>query len=526
MEKERSLKPYAQVHRSIFIISVLFCVLVYAPLVIFREGAQAFVSSLMNFVTFNLDWLFQGVGFLCFVFAIWLIFGQYGNVKLGTKDDKPEFRNFTWIAMFFCAGIGAGAVYWAFLEPLYYLSAGPFRIEEYSIAAREWTMGYTYFHWGLTPWSIFAVPALAFAYSYYNRKELHFKASYACRGVLGRYAYGTGGTIIDVIVVVGMIGGFATSLGFVFPMLSGLIAQYLDIADTIWLQVGIGAFFTAVYTYSTYKGLYSGIAKLSDINMVMFIGLIGFILLAGPTMWIISYFFDSIGIMLQNFIRMSFYTDAVSGSGFPQNWTVFYWAWWAAWAIYIGLFMARISKGRTIRAFVSNMLFVAGGGTILIFSVIGGYGQHVHFNQGIDLTSILAESGGAATIYALMDTLPGSQIVIPIFVIVLIVAQATGIDSAAYTLGNITSREVGYEVEPQIWLRVFWALLIFFATISLLLVGGMQVVQLSSILTSVPILILLVIFMVAISKWLREDFGVGKIRHIELPEERQSEKVS
>lgn len=516
MEKQKSEEAYAQVHRPIFLISVLFCLLVYVPLVIFQAGAQSIVNSLMHYVTFGLDWLFQGVCFLCLVFAIWLIFGRYGNVKLGTEEDKPEFNNFTWIAMFFCAGIGAGAIYWACLEPLYYLSSPPFGIEAFSTGAREWTMAYTYFHWGLTPWATFAVPAIAFAYSYYNRREMHFKASYACRGALGRHAYGYGGTAIDVLVVVGMIGGFATSLGFVFPMLSGLVSQYLGITDSIWLQLGIGAFFTAVYTYSCYQGLYSGIARLSNINMVMFIGLFVFIFLVGPTSWIISYFFDSFGLMLQNFLRMSFYTDPISKSGFPQGWTVFYWAWWLAWAIYIGLFMARISKGRTIKSFISNMIFVAGGGTVLIFAIIGSYGQHVYYDLGVDLVSILSNNGGPAAIYALMSTLPGARIVIPFFVLVLMVAQATGIDSAAYTLANITSSEVGYAAEPKKWLRIFWALFIFFATIALLLVGGMEVVKLSSIFTSVPILALQVIFMISVVKWLRRDFGEDQVRCIRI----------
>ena len=506
MKTKQPKQDYAKVQKPIFLLSVSCCLLIYTPLIIFQSNAQNIVSKIMNTVTFGMDWIFELVGFVCLVFALWLILGKYGKVKLGSSKDKPEFSTFTWIAMFFCAGIGAGALYWACLEPLSYIAAPPFCLEPFCDAAREWSLTYTFFHWGLTPWAIFAIPGVAFAYNYYNRKQMHFKASYACSGILGKYSFGKSGMVIDILVVVGMIGGFATSLGFVFPMISGLISEYCNIPDTLILKLGIGAFFTIIYSYSCYKGLYSGIAKLSNINMIMFILLVIYILFIGPTTWIASYFFDSFGMLLQNFIRMSFYTDSVSQSGFPQSWTVFYWAWWLSWAVYIGLFMARISKGRTLRAFLGNMLFVAGGGTILIFAVIGGYGQHVYFELGIDLVSIIDTQGGPVAIYALFKTLPGAKVIIPLFVILLMIAQATGIDSAAYTLANVTSAEVGYAAEPKRWLRIFWSLFIFFATIALIIVGGMDVVKLSSILTSIPLLILQIIFMISIVLWLKQDF--------------------
>lgn len=507
MDKLKKEPHYVRLDRPVFIIAVICCLIFYVPLIIFQNDAQPIVQQLMTFVSDRFDWLFESICFICLLFALWLIFGRYGKVKLGDREDKPEFSNFTWIALFFCAGIGAGAIYWACLEPLYYTSAPPFGLAAFSTEAREWTMAYTFFHWGLTPWAIFAVPALAFAYNYYNNKNKYFKASNACSGAIGKYAYGKWGTVIDIVVIIGMLGGLATSLGFVFPMLSGLISQYLGIADTLSLQVGIGAFFTLVFGYSCYRGLYSGIAKLSNINMVMFMFLIAFIFIVGPSLWTLSYFFDSLGILFQNFIRMSFFTDSIANSGFPETWTVFYWAWWLAWAIYIGLFMARISKGRTIRAFLANMLFVAGGGTVLMFAVIGSYGQHVFFERGVDLLTILADQGGPAAIYALLDTLPLAKVFIPLFVVILLVAQATGIDSAAYTLANISCKEIQYQEEPRKWLRVFWALFIFFATLALLLVGGMEVVKLSSILTSIPILALQVIFMISVIKWLRRDIG-------------------
>lgn len=511
MYRSNKKSNYIGVSRPIFFPAVICCFIVYMPLIIFQGKAQKIVNSLMNSVTFGLDWLFEGVCFICLVFSLWLIVSRYGRIKLGESTDKPEFSTFTWIAMFFCAGIGAGVMYWACIEPIYYLETPPFGIAPFSNSAREWSMAYVYFHWGFTPWAIFAVPAIAFAYNYYNRHHLFFKASCACDGILGKYAYGKIGIMIDIFVIIGMLGGFATSLGFVFPMISGLISQSLDIADSLMLQLMIGAIFTLIYTWSCFRGLYSGIAKLSKINMVMFILFFLFVLIVGPTSWIISDFFDSFGLMLQNFIRMSFYTDAIGKSGFPQNWTVFYWAWWASWAIYIGLFMARISKGRTIKAFLANMIFVAGGGTIIVFAIIGGYSQHVYYDLGIDIVSVLNDQGGPIAIYTILSTLPGAKIVIPLFVLLLLVAQATGYDSAAYTLAIVSCKEACHEAEPSRWLRIFWAVFIFFATIALLVVGGVDVVKLASVLTSIPILFLLLIFICSILKWIHNDFGAPEI---------------
>lgn len=496
-----------KVDYPIFLIAVVCCTLFYLPMVLFQDKAEKIIPRVMDAVTYSLDWCFELVCFCCLIFCLWLIFGKYGKVRLGGEGAKAEFSNFTWVAMFFCAGIGAGVIYWACLEPMSYISSPPFGLEPFSTASREYALAYTCFHWSLTPWAIFAVPAVAFAYKHYNHGRSSLRASDVCIGLFPQKSGSIIGKAIDVFVIVGMLGGLATSLGFVFPMLSGIISRYLGIPDSILLQLLVAVAFTVIFGYSCYRGIYSGIAKLSNINMVLFMGMILFILFAGATRWIISYFFESIGIMLQNFIRMSFYIGAPGNDGFVQTWTVFYWAWWISWAIYIGLFMARISKGRTLRSFIGNMLFVAGGGTAVICAVIGGYEQHVIYDMGVDLFSVMTESGGIAAIYELLLTLPLARLFIPCFVIVLLVAQATGIDSAAYTLSSISCREVGEGKEPQRWLRIFWALAIFFASVALLLVGGMDAVKLSSVLTSVPLLVLQVIFMISVIRWLKKDVG-------------------
>lgn len=504
-------KPiYARVNRPVFFMSVLVCLLFYGPMMIFQEAAQGPVDKAMNFITFSTDWLWEFVIFGCLIFLAWLAFGRYGRVKLGGPDDKPEFSLFTWVAMMFCGGSGAGLVYWALIEPVFYLQGPPFWLEPFSAQAAQFSLAYGIFHWGFSAWATFAVPAVAFAYMYYVRKKPYLYPSYACRGVIGKAADGPIGKLIDAIIIVGMVGGMATSLGFVIPMLSKISADYFGIAETMGFKIIVCVLFSCIYTWSCYKGLKGGIAKLADMNMYLTFIILGFVLIVGPTTFMFSLFADNIGVLLQNFVRMSFYTDPITKSGFPQGWTVFYWAWWLAWAIYVGLFAARISKGRTIRALIGNMVFTATAGCMLFYLVFGSYQVDAIMNHGADLAKILAEEGGPAVISWFLNSLPFSSIVIPFFIFVMAISQATGVDAASFTMANMACYEVRDGVEPPKWIRLCWAGILFLATVALLLVGGMQVVQLSSVLTAVPVLFLLVILAISTVKWLREDFGYEK----------------
>ncbi|HBC96680.1 MAG TPA: choline/carnitine/betaine transporter [Clostridium sp.] len=497
--------PKDTVDYPVFIIAAIACTCFYAPMVIFKDVASRLIPPLLNVVTGSLDWCFELIAFICVIFSLWLIFGRYSKIKLGGENAKPQFSTFTWVSMIFCAGVGAGIIYWACIEPMSYLSKPPFEITPFSNEARNWALTYTCFHWSITPWAIYAIPSVIFAYKFYNRNCGGLRASYACSGAIGKYSDGIPGKIIDIFVIIGLVGGLATSLGFVFPFISGLISNYLEIPDGLYLQVIVGLTFTGIFTFSCVKGLYSGICKLSNINTILFIVMVLFILLSGPTLWLISFITESTGNMLQNFIKMSFYLDKVGGSNFPQDWTVFYWAWQVSWSVYIGLFTARISKGRTIRSLVISLVLVAGCGTALICAIIGGYTQHVIYNLDIDLFAIAKEFGNIGAIYTMLSTLPFSKMFIPLMVVILLIAQATGIDSAAYTLSNISCKKVGQEGEPPLFIRLFWSLALFFSALALIIAGGTEAVKISAVLTSIPLLLLLLVFMFSLNRWFNED---------------------
>ncbi|WP_035249879.1 BCCT family transporter [Desulfitobacterium hafniense] len=510
----------ARINPVVFWGSALLCLVLYAPMMIFGEELQPFVAAALKAITYRLDWLWLLFTLGCVIFSLWLAFGRYGNVKLGGPDDKPQYSNFSWISMMFTGGVGAGLVYWSMAEPIFYLKWPPYWGEAFSAQAAQFSLAYGIFHWGISAWAIFVPGAIAFAYMIYVRKKPYFYPSYACRGILGDRVDGWLGRAIDIFVIIGLVGGLGTTLGTVVPMIAAVTANMLGVEDSMTVKVGVTLVIAAVFGYSAYSGLNSGIKKLSELNSWLCMGLLAFVMLAGPTLFMLSLYVDSIGVWATNFLRMSLYTDPITKSGFPQDWTVFYWAWWAAWAMYFGLFVARISKGRTIRNVVVNMMIVTTIGCSLFFLVFGGYAVDLQLNQGIALDQTLAEFGGGAVIAQVLNTLPLAVVVIPYFLFVMLIFQATTIDSNAYIISMIGCKEVKKDQESPRWTRLFWCSALAVIGVAIMTVGGLPVVQLSSVATSVPTIIIIVILGMSLCKWLKEDFGKEKeVQVIDYPEE-------
>lgn len=495
----------AKIDHSIFWPSLIVILLLTIFLAINRETAGPTMDHIMTGITTNLDWCFEWLTVGTFILLMWLIFGRYGRVKLGGPHDEPEFSKFSWGAMLFCAGMGTSIMFWSIMEPLYYFIGPPFGIAPKSAQAAEWAVTYGLFHWGFSAWTLYALPTVTIAYSFFVRKQPSLRISTACSGILGRHADDWVGKVIDIMVIWSLVGGLGTSLGLGVPMVSAVIGEIFGIQQSFTLSVIIIIIWTIIFTSSAYLGLYKGIRKLSDINVYLALALAIFVILVGPTLFIFSYFSDSLGLMLQNIIRMSFYTDAIAKSGFPQSWTVFYWAWFAATAPFMGLFVARISRGRTIRELISTILIWGTLGSWLYFAVFGGYGMHLELNGIVPLTDILTTQGGPATVVAVLKSLPLSQIVLPFFAVLGFIFLATSLDSATYVLSAIATKELHGEEEPARWHRLVWGVVLSGISLALLAVGGLRVIQTSAVLVSVPMLVLYILLAVSLLRWLRED---------------------
>lgn len=492
---------------AIFWPSVAAILLTSIPLILFPEAGKAIVDDLFAWVTGSFGWLLLLTGITSFVFMLWLAYGPLGRIKLGSADEQPEFSKPAWLTMLFCAGIGISICNWAFVEPLYMLDGPPLGIAKGTTQAAEWAAMYPMFHWGVVPWAIYLLPALPIAYFLYVRKGKTLRLSDACRGVLGNRVDGWSGKLIDVIVMFSIIGAVGTSLGLSVPLVSTLFQEMFGLEDTFLLQMGILVLWTAMIAWSVWNGLSKGIQTLSNINAVLALLMLALVLVVGPTAYLFKLWTNSMGLFVDNFFRINTWTDPVAKGGFPESWTVFYWAWWVAYAPMMGLFVARISRGRTIRELVLNGVLWGSIGCWVFFAIWGGYAIHLELNEAAALREVLNSSGIPATVVAVLKTLPLSEVVIPLFTLLCFVFLATTVDSAAYTLASVCTRELsGYE-EPARYNRVLWAVLLAFVGVGLLSVGGLKAVQISTLLVALPMLPVLLIMGMSLVRWAREDFG-------------------
>ncbi len=502
--KDESKIKGPELDPAVFWPTLIVLLAIAIPLGLNPEKGGEIVSSLLTGITFKFDWLFLIGTFACFCLVLYLALGKYGKVKLGQPDDEPEFSRFSYIAMLFCAGIGSSLMYWGIVEPVSYMSGPPFGAEPFSVEAADWASVYGGFHWGFSAWSIYAIVTLPIAYSWFVKRHTTKRASIVCANVIGDYAHKWPGKAIDILTMFGIVGGMCTSLGLGVPMVSALISKITGVPESFGLSVFIVAIWVLIFGTSVYLGIYKGIKRLSDINVYMVLALLAFVLFAGPTAYILSSTTNSIGVLFQNFIKMSFWTDPVGGGGFPQGWTVFYWAWWFALAIQMGLFVARISKGRTIRDVIFCEVVAGAAGCYVYFAVFGNYTINLQMNGILPVAEILSEHGGPATIIAVLQTLPLQKIILPIFVISAFIFLATTLDSAAYILATVSTKKIVGKQEPARWNRMLWSIMLGVTAISLMAVGGLDSVQISAVLTGLPAVLVVAILIVSLFRYLKE----------------------
>ncbi len=495
-----------------FLPTLIVLALLSVSIAINPEGAGEAVNSMLAFITNQFGWSFELFVLGIFFFLMWLAFGPYGKVKLGTPDDEPEFSYFTWIAMLFCSGIGTTLLYWSIIEPMYYLQGPPVGVqpgfEAGSTVAAEWAATYGLFHWGFSAWAVYAIPTLPIAYALYVKKIPVLRLSAACRGVLGKHTDGVIGIAIDVLAMFGIVGGVGTALGLGVPLISTEINEIFGIPDTFGLQIAVILIWLSIFGTSVYLGLYKGIAKLSNFTVYLALGLLAYAFLAGPTMYILNLATNSVGLVFDNFFRLSMWTDPIAEGGFPQGWTTFYWAWWLALAPLMGIFVARISKGRTIKEVVIAETVWGTLGCWVFFFVFGGYTLNLELNQILSVSSIMSESGTTRAVVEVLKTLPLPGLVMLVTLVISFVFSGTTYDSAAYTLASGTTKGIGLgQEQPPRWFRALWAVIITVVAIALMLIGGLKVLQLSSVVAAFPLIPVFVIMAVSFVKWLHEDHG-------------------
>jgi len=491
---------------TMFGATVATILLVCIPIVGFQEQSGAIIAAAYDAITrqFGVFYLWYGSGLL--VFLGWLAFSHYGGVKLGDDDTEPEFSTFSWVAMLFSAGVGAGLLYWSVIEWGYYIDAPPFGIEPRSTEAIEWAASYGLFHWGLTAWAFYCLPALAIAYPYYVRKIPYLRLSTACSSYLPNGVNSRRGRFIDFLFMINLIGGTGTSLGLATPMIAASFSALLGLDHNFVLEVSIVILCVGIFGASAYLGLEKGIKRLADLNTIVALVLLFFVLAVGPSLFILKMGTNGIGLVLQNFIRMNTWTDPIAATGFVEDWTVFYWGWWVAYGPFVGIFTARISRGRTIRQVIGGMLIFGTLGACIFFIVLGNYAMHLELNEILNVTGIMKDVGAATAIPQVFLSLPLGDLALMVFAVVCIVFLATTYDSASYTLASVATQKLEAGDNPARWNRLFWACALAVLPISLMFIdGGLKVVLSTTIVVSLPLLVVGVMMCASLMKMLRED---------------------
>jgi BCCT family betaine/carnitine transporter len=489
-----------------FGLTVAVVLMACIPIFGLGRGAAGMITTTYDALTerFGILYLWYGIGALGFL--VWLAASRYGRVRLGDADSLPEFTTRSWLGMIFCAGVGAGLLYWAIIEWGYYIDKPPHGFAPRSPEAIEWAASYGLFHWGPTGWAILCLPSLAIAYAYYVRKVPYLRLSTGCSAYLPEGVTGVRGRALDFLYMLNIIGGAGTSLGLSTPMISAAFAEFAGLERDFTLDVAVVAACIAIFGTSAWLGLERGFKRMSDATMVLALLLLLFVLIVGPTLFIVKMATNGIGLVLQNFLRMNSWTDPVRDIGFVENWTVFYWAWWMAYAPFVGLFVTRISRGRSLREVILGMLSFGSLGAGVFFMVLGNYALHLDLSGALDVTNLMARAGEAQAISAVIASLPFDRFALLTFVLVSVVLLATTYDSASYTLASVSTRELVAGRNPARWNRLFWACALGLVPVTLMFVeGGIKVLLSATIVVSLPLIAVGVLLAASLMRTLRQD---------------------
>ncbi|WP_051810216.1 BCCT family transporter [Streptomyces sp. NRRL S-378] len=468
-------------------------------------------STALAWVLNNFAWLFVIAADVFLVMCVVLAISRFGRIRLGADDSEPEFTNLSWIAMMFSAGMGIGLMFYGVGEPLtHYLAPPPAsgaapRTGAAALAAME----YSFFHWTLTPWAIYGIAGLALAYATF-RKGRGNRLSSAFVPLIGRErADGGPGRAIDLLAVFATVFGTATSLGLGALQVSKGLSITSGIEDSTTVELVIICSLSAAFVLSAFSGLHKGVKWLSTSNIVLAAVLMVFVFLLGPTVYVLDVIPASVGGYLSELLPMASRTGAFTDSAWLGAWTIFYWAWWLSWAPFVGTFIARISRGRTIREFLIGVLLVPSGATVVWFCVMGGTAIRLDSTGAVEFAAELKE-GTEASLFAMLDALPLSALTSWLAMILVMTYFVTSADSASLVMGSLTSRG---SLHPPTWLVVTWGVLMAAVAAVLLLAGGLKSLQTATILVALPFVVVMLLLCWALFKELREDPGAGPARH-------------
>lgn len=498
--EKTGIKKYFDIHGPVFWPSVfLIAALIIGTLIAGDAAEEVFNTARIN-ITDWAKWLFVAAVNIFIGFSLYFAFSKYGSIRLGGENAEPEFSTPAWFAMLFSAGMGIGLMFFAVAEPMWHLLYPP-HSEVGSIASMRDAMGVTFLHWGLHAWAIYAIVALSLAFFAFNRKlPLSFRSVFY--PLLGDRINGWMGDVIDTLAVLATLFGLATSLGLGASQAGAGIEYVFGITNTVNLQVIIIAAVTGVATISVVLGIDKGVKFLSEFNIRIAALFLLFILVVGPTLYILGTFIQSTGHYVQNFAYFSTWTQTFEEGEFMTTWTVFYWAWWISWSPYVGMFIARISKGRTIKQFVLGVLIAP---TLITFLWMSGFGGSALFLETGGLAEIASavEADQTTSLFVLLDQFPLSSITSFLAIVLVLSFFVTSSDSGSLVIDGLTS---GGKIDAPVGQRIFWATTEGAVAAVLLLGGGLGALQAGAISTGLPFVLILLVMCYSLQQGLSKEY--------------------
>lgn len=468
---------------------ILLCIL----FLLYPEGSTSVLGSIRFFLGDQMGSYYLLIGLGVFLCSLYIACSKYGDIKLGGAE-KPDYTSFQWGSMMFTSGLAADILFYSLCEWMLY--AGEPHITDLG-SMQDWASTYPLFHWGPIPWSFYLVLAVAFGFMLHVRKRTKQKYSEACRPVLGKRVDGPLGRLIDLIAVIALLAGTATTFSLATPLLSITISRVFGISQSHFLTIAILAVIGITYTVTVYFGM-KGIAKLAASCTYLFFALLLYVLIGGgQPRYIIETGITAVGNLVQNFIGLSTWTDALRTSSFPQNWTIFYWAYWMVWCVATPFFIGSISRGRTIRQTILGGYFWGLSGTFTSFIILGNYGLSLQTLGKLDLMGLYAKSQDLyQTILSIFDTLPLSNAGLILLAVTMVAFYATSFDALTMVASAYSYKELKDGEEPDRKVKLFWAILLILFPIALIFNdSSMANLQTVSIIAAFPIgfIILLII---------------------------------
>ena len=498
---DQNIQPFGlDIHNPVFVVSGLTVIVFVLLTLAFQDGAADFFGALRPWLTKQFDWVFMIAGNIFVLFCLFLAFGPLSKVRIGGRNAKPDYSYAGWFAMLFAAGMGIGLVFFGVLEPVYHTLNPPLGMAADAADAGRTGLAATIFHWGLHAWAIYAVVALSLAFFCYN-KGLPLTIRSAFYPLLGERIWGPIGHLIDVLAVFATLFGLATSLGFGATQATAGLSYLFGIDGGNTTQVILIVLITAAALVSVLAGLDKGVKRLSEANMALALLLLLFVLLAGPTAAIISGFFMGLFDYARYLVPLSNWIGR-EDTGFFHGWTTFYWAWWISWSPFVGMFIARISKGRTVREFVLCVLIIPMLVCALWMAVFGGTAIHQMAGGYQAVADTVTNWTPELSLFRMLDGLPMTNIASFGGIVLVIVFFVTSSDSGSLVIDTITA---GGKIDAPVQQRVFWCSFEGLVAIALLLGGGLTALQAAAISTGFPFAILLLVMCIGLYKGLKSE---------------------